>query len=255
MSNFLTFNKVEKMKMKTITIFGMVLWALVAQAQTNITFETLTVGNRTFTNCTVRRLNAADAIVTFADGGTRVAISNLPPDLQKQFGYDPAAAEAERAAQEARIQQQKLAAAQAAEARRAREAELRANAQVITVESIGDPLVGKYKCEIDPGGIVLLADIPENVRSVVLQKQQLRAEIDRLKNMRITVTATDASGDAVASQISADTALQNAKDERDERIANAKEKLRDLEKKSAECRAYYTGQDYGGYPTWQCVAQ
>jgi hypothetical protein len=56
-------------------------------------------------NATVKRMNAVFAIVDFDGGGERIAFTNLPPEVQRQLGFDPAKAQAEIDRQ-ARIKQE-----------------------------------------------------------------------------------------------------------------------------------------------------
>jgi hypothetical protein len=67
----------------------------IASGQTNDAhFDVLrTLDGRSFKNATITRTTAAYAVVDFDGGGANVAFTNLPPDLQTRYHYDPAAAE------------------------------------------------------------------------------------------------------------------------------------------------------------------
>jgi hypothetical protein len=63
----------------------------VTAADTNY-FDVLKAGGSTYSNVMVRTVTPTDIIVSFDGGGARIALTNLTPDLQKRFGYDPAKA-------------------------------------------------------------------------------------------------------------------------------------------------------------------
>jgi hypothetical protein len=102
--------------MKSIILFLLVAWAAMAQSE-EFHFDVLhTVNGRTITNATVRRMNASYVIADYAGGGERIAFTNLSPAIQKQFGFDPAKAQAELELQQQRneeAQQRRVAMAQA----------------------------------------------------------------------------------------------------------------------------------------------
>jgi hypothetical protein len=54
-----------------------------------------TLDGRSITNTTLKRMNAVFAIADYDGGGERIAFTNLPPEIQKQFGFDPAKAQEE----------------------------------------------------------------------------------------------------------------------------------------------------------------
>jgi hypothetical protein len=53
----------------------------------------LNCGDRTYTNATIDTVTPASVIVSWDGGGERVAISNLPLELQRRLHYDPREAE------------------------------------------------------------------------------------------------------------------------------------------------------------------
>jgi hypothetical protein len=66
-----------------------------APANTNeISLDVLLTAQGNFTNATIIRHNPAYAMVDYPGGIVKVADSNLPPDLQNQFGYSPSNAAA-----------------------------------------------------------------------------------------------------------------------------------------------------------------
>lgn len=56
--------------------------------------DTLPAGKRTYTDVTVRSVNAATVVITHSGGLASVPLADLPPEWKRRFDYDPAAAEA-----------------------------------------------------------------------------------------------------------------------------------------------------------------
>jgi hypothetical protein len=79
------------------SIVTLMLAAGLAAGQTNeVHFDVLrTLDGQTISNATVKPMSAAYVIVFFDAGGAKIALTNLPADVQKQFGFDPAKAQAE----------------------------------------------------------------------------------------------------------------------------------------------------------------
>ena len=69
-----------------------------------------TTDGKTYKNVTVIKHDAVTVTILDSDGGASIPISNLPPDIQKRFDYDPAKAHAI-------IEQQKASEADAAKQR------------------------------------------------------------------------------------------------------------------------------------------
>jgi hypothetical protein len=77
------------MKFKALILFLSVL-AFESPAQADgVKMDSLTVNGTIYTNCTVRQLNPAQVAISMESGGAMVAISNLPPDLQSRFNFNP----------------------------------------------------------------------------------------------------------------------------------------------------------------------
>jgi hypothetical protein len=96
-------------------LLGVLLIASNAWAQTNL--GTITFTNRhgeVISNADVVKVTAIDLVYTISGSGGRAKFSELPETIQKQFGYDPdKAVEAEKAAQQRRLHDAQLLAAQA----------------------------------------------------------------------------------------------------------------------------------------------
>lgn len=86
------------------TLIFLILSAASTTAETN-RFPSLRVGSSTYTNAEIRAVTATDLIISFDGGGAKVALTNLSPELQKRFGYDPAKAKASGAEVELKKEQ------------------------------------------------------------------------------------------------------------------------------------------------------
>jgi hypothetical protein len=59
-----------------------------------------TLTGRTYTNANVSRVDGDGITVLYPGGGSKIAFTNLPPEIQKKYGYDPEKAAAIAAKQE-----------------------------------------------------------------------------------------------------------------------------------------------------------
>jgi hypothetical protein len=82
------------MKTKTAlrTLILLMLCAAICRAEETLSFKT--VDGREYKNVTINRVDASGLQVATDDGIERIPAKMLPPDLQKRFGFDPAAAAA-----------------------------------------------------------------------------------------------------------------------------------------------------------------
>ena len=87
----------------------LMLAAGMAAGQTNdVHFDVLrTVDGHAYTNATITRTTTIFAIVDFDGGGAKIAFTNLPANIQRQFRFDPAKAQAELDLQALRKQEAK----------------------------------------------------------------------------------------------------------------------------------------------------
>ena len=88
--------------MKIISLLALSIG--MAMAQTNeLHYDVLrTLDGQTISNATVKPMNAAYVVVLTETGGEKIAFTNLSSDVQRQFDYDPARAQAELDLQERR---------------------------------------------------------------------------------------------------------------------------------------------------------
>lgn len=68
--------------------------ALAAAVPKGTRIDTLPAGKRTYTDVTVRSVNAATVVITHSGGLTSIPLADLPAEWQRRFDYDPSAAEA-----------------------------------------------------------------------------------------------------------------------------------------------------------------
>jgi hypothetical protein len=111
--------------MKIAAIFALLLCQL-AHAQTNF-FPVLHCKERNYTNVTIKGVTPTTVLLDWDGGGERISITNLPPELQNRYHYDPIEAKKHLDAQAAKkAAQQESANREAVASRlRAQEAETR----------------------------------------------------------------------------------------------------------------------------------
>jgi hypothetical protein len=110
-----------------VKILLAILFALSTAAFADLTSTNkLVVGKDVYENYSIIRYTPTQATIRHSTGIATVAITNLPPDIQKQLGYDPQKAQAfQRAEDEAARQRAEIARQKVEEARR-KEAEVEA---------------------------------------------------------------------------------------------------------------------------------
>jgi hypothetical protein len=91
--------------MKTIIATIGLLVTISAPAQT--TLPTFTAGGRSYSNARVISSNAVEITIMHDGGGGKIALTNLPPELQKMFPYDPEKAAAHLGQQKEKQEAQK----------------------------------------------------------------------------------------------------------------------------------------------------
>jgi hypothetical protein len=264
--------------MKTTLALLLVVAALTVSAQTN--FDVLICKNASYTNATITRTTPAYAVVSYDGGLVKVAMTNLPDALQKQFGYDPVKAAAILDAEK----QKRLADIKAQAERQKYIASLRGSNQVIRVVTLLD---GFGQCLISSSNViqggyarqqqVYLLGLPAQVSDYLNRFNQLKIDVAdyqvRVDNYQRAADAAynsapsevSASGDAsfVASAINS-ASVQMADAGQMEANADAGQKKlhdmkSDLENMAANLIpnstviAYPTGLSDNGMARWQCV--
>jgi len=243
-------------------IFSIILGiAINATAQTN--FDILICKNAIYTNATIIRETPAYVVVSYSGGLAKVAHTNLPDTLQKQFNFDPEKAQAtlEAEAKNARdVQQKKVDYVNYL-------ASLRGPNKVVRIKSLNPD----GTCIISEEGTVLMGGIPPATANYFARISYLRNAIanqsGRAKQMARDAeradanAATYASGDAsyvnsaMAQRQRANNMVVNA-NQAAEQVAEMKNELSELEadfSKYTGLVAYSTGLKNSGITIWQCV--
>jgi hypothetical protein len=141
-------------------------------AQTN--FEVLSTSQGDYTNASILRRHPAYIVVSHLNGITKVPLTNLPPSLQKQFGYNPTNA----AAALAREKKQADAARAAALARQKYLASLVGQIQPVRCLAIID---GFGQCQISTSNGTSRAyvlGLPSRINSFMTSMTALKSGIE-----------------------------------------------------------------------------
>ena len=245
-----------------------------ASANTNeIHLDVLLTGQGNFTNASIIRHNPAYAVVDYPGGIINVADSNLPPDLQKQFGYSPANADSflkqEKASQKAVYDQ--FAAQHAAAA--AYLASLNGTNRIIRITSIGDEIrILQVAATIDGRDQeILIRNLPSSVRDFVNRYNQLQANVpafaekvqydtkaaDRADTLASVVRGRDRGYEnwAVTRRYRAKLMVLNAKDEGEtlQQMQDHLKQMTDDAPQLAAVIAYPSSEFYGTQQVWVCT--
>ncbi len=235
---------------------------LTVSAQTN--FDVLVCQNASYTNAAIIRATPAYVVVDFAGGVAKVAMTNLPANLQRQYHYDPDKAAAALAADE----QHKADVTKAKVERAKYLASLRGTNQVIRVNAVLDSL---GKCQTSVGEIYLTG-LPASVGEYLARDAQLKAtvadgQVQAENKVRAANTALGDGGSPLAvwgamkqslkGKGQATTAKIRAADEAGDNLSRLKASLEEMESglvQNTTVIAYPTGMNYSGLPMWQFVA-
>jgi hypothetical protein len=243
-----------------------------APANTNeISLDVLLTAQGNFTNATIIRHNPAYAMVDYPGGIVKVADSNLPPDLQNQFGYSPSNAAAFLNAEKEKKKQDAAAYAAKQAATAAYLASLAGTNRVIRIASIDDETrIMQVAAVIEGRNVeIFIRYLPDSVRTFVIQYNRTLTDIEntkqRIKNLKAQLTrAENNSTAAIAVGTSADyanasiaennvdAAIQSAKDNLDELNSNLRQMKDDAPEKSAVI-AYPSSEFWGDQQVWVCT--
>jgi hypothetical protein len=259
--------------MTRVFTFLVLVLVMSANADTNV-FPLLTIGDRTYTNARISSVTATDAIVIFDGGGTKVPLTNLPPDLQRKFPYD-----AEKAGKffaekkgKAETTQKQLAAQQAAlqEVSKWRGEPKRMR----VLKRIGSLGMENYSVETEDEGertviINLPSEIEKHLSDISILEATITTASERHKiNSKAAEKAsalapTSAGGSpqyvaaAMAQRDRANLMVLQAKEE-GERLETMKEKLSELHNQSKKKTAFMaskTAKQYAGFEIWEYVGK
>jgi hypothetical protein len=256
------------MKTKIILFAIIGFMAVEVSAQTN--FDVLVCADRSLTNATIWQATPAYLVISYSDGLTHESITNLPPDLQQKYHYDPAAA----AEQTARDRQHQIDIQTAFIKRQQYLASLRGTNQAVRIISFDQ----FNMCEIErsdgaPRQKVYMYGLPQSVKDFMVREANLKndianAAVDAIQKSKAADRAdanapVEASGDAnyvasaMAQRRSANNMALDAKDAADDlaTMKNNLEEMQPQETAATTITAYQTGQSYNTIPIWQCVDQ
>lgn len=249
--------------MKTLLFFLLSSSVALAANTNEIFFDVLHTAQGDFTNATIIRTTPAYAVVDWPNGLAKVALTNLSPELQKRFGYDPqkaaalVAAEKQHAADvlKQQIEYQKYVAS------------LRGTNQVIRVMTVPDSY---GRCQTSVGSVIV-QNVPSSVSSWIAHYNQLSSDIPVFAQKVLNDTKaaeradafapTGAGGDAAyvaAAMSQRDRATQmvlNANDESD-RLKQMEAELDSMTvtvTENTSIVAYPTGLNHSGIPIWQAA--
>ena len=244
-----------------MTFWLVLLSAFNLMAQTN--FDVLVCRNASYTNASIIRTTPAYAVVSFEGGLAKVAMTNLPDTLQKQFGYDPEKAAALLAAEE----KHRLAVVKARADQARLIASLRGTNQTIQIKVVLDDY---GQCQTSVGQIYAIG-LPASVSEFLANYYQLKANIPTAEAnagqlmrdyKRADANAmTGASGDPafvdawMAQRQRAENMRVDAENAADE-VKNMKSRLAEMQDnliQNTSVVAYPTGLKYSGFQQWQCV--
>jgi hypothetical protein len=158
-----------------------------APCQTNF-FHRLVCSNATYLDATIESVTPATVTIWWSGGGERISITNLPPELQRLYHYDPQAAQeyldAQAAKKAARDERDKKAAEALAEAK-----ETFGPERTVRVISI----INDWHVQVLVDGKVLdayIRKLPPAVPASILEYAQAKAEAEGFENVSTNATAT-----------------------------------------------------------------
>lgn len=256
--------------MKAVGILAVLLAAASLGAQTNEIIPVLSADGESYTNARITHTTPVSAVIVYDGGSVQIALSNLPPALQRKFGYDPAAA----AQYLADKQQQEIAARAAAAQRRAdyekAVASLAGTNQPVQILSVNG-YAGFIKCTVQTGEgtrEVCVNHLPDSIGGFISQLNQLRSDVaayeKRVDNYARAAKTADAVKPPPGIKGSMNYNGQRAQanqmavtaDDMQNRLAKMKADLEAMESAATNkttVLAYPTGQSWGGFEIWECT--
>jgi hypothetical protein len=187
----------------------------------------LTIAGQTYTNVELGTVTGSRVTIFFDGGGERVAISNLPPYLQKRLNYDPQLARTQDAAEAERIAAAKERADKEATAQQAQ-----GPAQKIRLVKI---LPDTY-VQIEAEGVLSEAyihNLPPEILTLLRDFQAAEANVTNLQNQLALAQPSSAKGgnhghlsrQAAQNQASTSTANASYRSSIETSLASAKKHL------------------------------
>ena len=260
--------------MKAVRVLVVLLAAGSLGAQTNEIFPVLSADGQSYTNARITHMTPASALIECDGGSVQIALSNLPPALQRKFGYDPATA-----AQYLADKKQQEIVTRAAAARRRADyqktiALLAGTNQPVRILSVNG-YAGYFKCTVQIGEEtreVCVSHLPDSVGDFISQLNQRRSDVaayqERVDNYVRAAKTADARApqglgmknsdyaSALMSQRAQSKQMAATADDMQTRLAKMKSDLAAMESELVEkttVLAYPTGQSWDGAEIWECT--
>lgn len=237
------------------------------KAQTNY-LPRLDVDGQSYTNVHIVRTTVSDAVIEFDGGAAKVALSNFPPVIQQQYGYDP-----EKARQAAIADAAKHEEALAAEA--VRNAELqkmqdwRGTPMTATVHSVEGAIGAWTKCQISVSNkteTVLLAGLPVSIQQFFNNKNNqsnqvatlssyIQGESARLSDLKARLPARPRANSPAGRELRQINNDEKALAQKRTELSKLQAALTKLnaDTKSTRVSVRATAQTYASLPVWECV--
>ena len=239
-----------------------------ARSQSNF-FPVLHIGTNTFSNATLKKATPFDCLITSDSGWNKIAFSNLPPDIQKQFGYDPVQAARELDVEKERERARRVADYQRSVAQQQADAAAATNAKPVNITAIlADE--GFIKCDTDQGTI-LIRYFPDATKTYFEKIKSMQEDIDALDSKveqddivarrANAVALTGAGGDpayvdaAMKQRAQANLLAEDVKTENDQlkKLITALKLYKTRYSGVTTLNAYPSGQKYGNEEIWNCL--
>jgi hypothetical protein len=238
----------------------------IAADDTN-SFPFVTIQGQTYTNACISTVTPAYAVILYDGGGRLFALSNLPPFLQKRFGYDPAKAEQYLAAEAVKRQEGLARIAAAVAQAEAAEGDPE-NVTILSIEG-GFPVRCLIKASSGQEDVFmngLPGSVVEAFSMYDAAKQQLDALSDQAAALRnnsnalkakTTGSGQQARGNIARMQRVRTTSAAQEADRATQQLTSFKKDFALLEKdkmRSSIVNAVSTGMIYGVTPIWRFLS-
>jgi hypothetical protein len=260
--------------MRAVSVLAVLLAAGSLGAQTNEIFPVLSAGGQLYTNACITHTTPVSAVIEYDGGSVQIALSNLPPALQRKFGYDPA-----KAAPYLADKKRQEIAARAAMAKRQADyakavASLSGTNRPVRILSVNG-YAGYLKCTVqtqEGTREVCVNHLPDSVRDFISQLNQMRSEVAdyekrvdnyvrAAKTAQALVPAAGMTGDktfvnAAMTQRAQASQMAVTADDMQKQLAKMKADLAAMESALVEkttVLAYPTGQSWDGAEIWECT--
>jgi hypothetical protein len=230
-----------------------------AAAQTSDTYPILrTLDGHAYTNAEVSSATASYLIVLYDGGGSKIPLTNLPPELQRKYHFDPVAAAAAETAEE---EKQAKARARLAEAQQAQQ-RLESWTGITLKARIVKSLPGGQYQIVDnpptglawipsrlPQHVVTIQKLPYEIASFVAKITGLREQVAPIGSM----SANSPAGRGRGAQEAAGSAILGAQNAAI--VRTQLQEMLPLEENMTTILVAPTRMQFGGVPTWRYMGR